>query len=340
MKFQVTPELAKTLKVVRVQRGISSKEVADHLGKSPSYVSKLEGGDVKYIGAEALTGLLCFLAGSEDFYGEVLPAVASALEGVVGSKVTDDQLWFIHYDVAVRPVEVPAGMTAELAAAYDELGVTPAAIAAHLNANIDSGMPDSFPANELLTLDSDGKQRLLARVEVTEDEVRGVVYETGHVTTYFFLYNVVHTMHRMRLYPGAAEKLPSDDAARLLRLTADYLGRWGVHSLMGFSHFISSEAFVARQAPMVGTEGGVIDELAGQLREVMAHDSLRTASQLGQFRETLAWDPAFALKLVGIPFSALGTLSHTNKQRLLEDVEALVERYDQLDEFAKRAEEY
>ena len=340
MKFRVTPELAKTIRTLRVQNDISSRDVAAHIGKSPSYVSKLESEDVKYLSEDVCTSLLSYVAGGGDFYGEVLPAVAEVLKFVADDAATREQVWFMHYDVNVRPVTLAADMAADMAASFAALGVGAEDVSAHLNANIDSEMSASFPANEMLLVEGQDTNRLMARVEISPEEVAGILEQPGYTTTYFLLYNVVHTMLRMRLYPGETHKLPSDDAALLLRLTSEYLTRWDVHSLMGFSHFISSDEFIERQSALVGSEGGVVEKVAGRLREVMAYDALGVASQLSEWLETLSWDSAFALKLASLPFSSLGELSHTNKTQLIAEIEALLDKYDQMDDFQKRAERY
>ena len=41
-KIVVTDKLADTIKMMRMQNGIKSKDLAEHLGKTPGYVSKLE----------------------------------------------------------------------------------------------------------------------------------------------------------------------------------------------------------------------------------------------------------------------------------------------------------
>ena len=40
-KYAVTPVLADTIKTVRLQNHVPSKAVAEHIGKSQSYMSKL-----------------------------------------------------------------------------------------------------------------------------------------------------------------------------------------------------------------------------------------------------------------------------------------------------------
>ena len=340
MKLRVTPELAKTLKTLRVQNAISARDVAAHLGKSPSYVSKLEGGDVKYITEDSCTSLLTYIAGGGDFYDEVLPAVAEVLAFVAEEDAMREQLWFMHYDVNRRPIVVPEAMMDDMAQACAQAGANAASMAAQLNANIDSKMTRSFPANEMTLMESDGTNRLLARVEIEESEVAGIISTPGYTTTYFLLYNVVHTMFRMRLFPGATEKLPHDEAVQLLRRTSEYLERWDVHSLMGYSHYIASDSFIERQSVLVGSESGIVEKVAGRLREVMAYDALGTANQLESWLETLAWDSAFTLKIASLPFASLGELSHTNKMQLVADIEALLEKYDQMDDFQKRTEKY
>ena len=340
MKFHVTPELAKTMKTLRVQKGISSRDVAACIGKSPSYVSKLEGGDVKYIAEETCTALLTFVAGGGEFYDEVLSAVFDVLKFVAEDGAMREQLWFMHYDVNARPVVISEGMAADMADSFAAVGATPKSIAAQINANIDSEMSPSFPANEMLLVEGEDTKRLMARVDISEAEVTGMLEAPGHTTCYFYLYNVVHTMLRMRLYPGATAKLPSDDAALLLRLTSQYLQQWDVHSLMGYSRYVASDEFIERQSALVGTEGGVVEKVAARLQEIMDYDALGTACQLMDWLETLSWDPAFALKVASLPFPSLGELSHTNKTQLIADIEALLEKYDQMDDFQKRAERY
>ena len=42
----VTPELAETLRGIRLQNKIQAKNLAAHIGKSPAFISKLESGNI------------------------------------------------------------------------------------------------------------------------------------------------------------------------------------------------------------------------------------------------------------------------------------------------------
>ncbi|WP_080797446.1 helix-turn-helix domain-containing protein [Arabiibacter massiliensis] len=340
MKFAVTPELARLIKTLRAQNGVGAKELAEHLGKSPSYVSKLEGGAVKFVERGTLADALCFAAGGGGLYEEALPSAVRLLRGSMEPGRLVDQVWLMHFDVVERPIRVPEGMAADMARNLAEMGVTTEGLAAFLNANVDSQMSDSFPANEMLVVDYDGKRRMLARVEIEESAIDQLIRERGATVRYFTLYNVVHALFRLKRFPDVMEKLPPDDAATVLRCAAAYMERWGVHSLIGYSHFLSSDEFIEHQRPLAAAEVGIVERIGERLREVSAHDPLHAVSQLNAFYDTLEWDPAFALKVMGMPFAVLDDLSFSNKRRLLDDIRELVERYDRMEEFERKIESY
>lgn len=340
MKFRVTPELAKLLKTFRVQSGVSAKDLAAHLGKSRSSVSKLESGEIRSIERDQLVDMLSFIAHSDDFYGQALPSAVKLLQSTMDAGRMVDQVWLMQFDVIERTVDVPGAMAADIARNLGGMGVSVGQLVEFANANIDSQMPRTVPANEVVTLGNGGPNRLIARIDLVKEEVEGVVGGTRPQTTYFKLYAIVHAMCRLQRHPNEATKLPPEGAAAVLRCAADYMGRWGIHSLIGFSHFLSSDEFIEYQAPLAPPSKDAVERTAALLREVVAHDPLHAIGQLDVLCETLEWDPAFALKVMGMPFSNLGAMSFSNKRRLLGEMAALVERYERMDGFERKIESY
>lgn len=339
MKFSITPELAKLIKTLRVQSGVSAKDLAERIGKSRSYVSKLESGSIRSIDRDALTRVLCVAADDDDLYGGVLPAAVKLLRSTMEPQRMVDQMWLMEYDVIERTVSVPAPMSDDIRRTLDQAHISAARLVAFANANIDSQTPLSTPANELVIEGDRGKSRLLARIQISEDEVNRLM-EGGATTSYFMLYVIVHALFRLRLYPSVETKLPPDDAARVLRCVASYMDRWDIHSLVGFSHFLSSDEFIAYQTPLAGAAPDVFDRIASQLREVASYDSANALTRLNAFDETLSWDPAFALKVMGLPFSHLGDMSFANKRALLAEIEEAVNRYTRMDDIERKMESY
>ena len=340
VKFVVTPELAKALKTLRVGNDLSSKDLAEHIGKSPSYVTKLEKGSIRRIEQEVLTEILLFVTCSESFYEQALPAVVSVLSGMLDGGRPFEQVWLMQYDVSDRPVRLSSDMVADMSERLRAIGVSAEELVKLMNANIDSQAPLSFPANQVTLVDCDGMPRMLSRISLSLDEVEGVFGGTADTVPYFMLYSIVHSLHREEQFPGVRKKLPPESAISVLRSTDAYMEKWGVRSLMGYSHFLASDEFVLQQLPLVSSGEGVVDRLADQLREFFEYDSLQALSSLNNLCETLEWDPAFAMKLFGIPFADLGETSYTNKRRLLEEIQQAFNRYNQMGDFDKRIETY
>lgn len=344
MKFSVTPELAILLKTIRTQNGISSKDLAAEVGKSPSYISKLEAGLVKTIQKELLTNIITFISDGTDFFEECLPAAIKTLDSFMEPRRMLNQTWLYQYDVVDRPIEMPEAMIDDMNARMEELGIDTATLTLWANANVDSEMSSSFPVNTVLAVPYDEDVRLLVRVQIDEEDVAALFSKKCTTTCYLTVYNLVFILMRLTEFGDIRKKLPPEQAIVVLKDAATYMGRYQVHSLTGFSHMLSSEDFTDRQKtlawPYEAPEDSTLKEAVTFFKEAMDHDAINTKKALDTFMDTLGWDPAFTLKLISINFSELEGLSFQNKKNLLEEIEALVERYNQMPDFDKKLETY
>lgn len=340
VKYAVTPELATLLKTLRMQSGISAKDVARHEGKSPSYISKLEGGSVKSVDKDILTSMLEYSTGGMSFYDDVLPSAYRTLRAFIEPYRLPAQVWLFDYDAADRMVRIPPDMVEDVRRHMGELGVSAAELARFVNANIDSELGEGFPANRFVALDYEGAPRLLFRAEVSVDALERFLACEMAEASYMLVNNLLFSLIRIELFPQVETKLPPDDAVTVLRNTADYMDRWGFHSLVGYSHLMSSPDFVRYQGKLAVEKNNVPERIAAILSQVVDANPLTAINQLNVFCDTLEWDPSFAVKLLGIPFSDLNGMSFSNKARLLRDIQALVDSYDALPDMRKRLEDY
>ena len=342
MKLLITPQLSTLIKTLRVQNGVSAKDLAAHIHMSPSYVSKLEGGSVRYIEKELLTSILCFVTCSEDFYGVVLPAATNLLMSMIDKVHLVDEIWLLQYDVIDRQVEVSVNMAAELKQIMEKNGITKEAILTYANSNIDSELNSDFPANEYVSLDYEGTRRLLIRVYLTEEAYDLVLNPSSNIATapYSVVHQVVYAITRLTISSDIKVKLPANHASEALYQTSIFMDKWNIHSLVGMSHFLSSDEFIQHQLPLANRKTDALSCLVEQLQRASEYDSLAVSTQLSALSRTMEWDAAFALRLIGINFAALGDMSHTNKVKLLNDIEALIQKYDQMSDYEKNLEAY
>lgn len=339
MKFSVTPELALLLKTMRAQSGLSAKSLAERIGRSPSYVSKLENGEVKSVEKGLLIDVVTTLSDG-GLFETALPAAMRVLESFMEPSRLTSQAWLLQLDVVERQVSIPAAMAADLQAHLDDAGLDVPGLVRFVNANIETGLGAGFPANQIAAIDYEGQPRLAVRVSLDEASVACALRSEDTTLSYLAVDNIVFSLFRLAMFPDTVGKMPPEQAVPVLRRTASYMEQWGIHSLTGFSHLVSSDEFVARQEPLARSKPHVIDRIAEALEEVAQHDALNAANQLNTFYETLQWDPAFALKLMGIPFSDLGDAGFRTKRQLLGEVQGILDRYEQLPDLEKRLEEY
>ncbi len=340
MKYEVTPELAKLIKTMRVQNEVSAKDLAEHIGKSRSYISKLESGSIHTIDRDLLTQVLSIASRGDSFYDDVLSIAVKILRSTIDPERIVDQMWLFGYDVVERVIAVPPAMALDMANNLANAGISASDLVAFSNANIDSQIPPSFPANEFFLENHGGRRRLLMRINITEDDVSTVLNRKNAHITYFMLYTIVHAMFRLRAHPTTTTKLPVDEAADILRRVASYMDRWNIHSLIGYSHFLSSDEFIAHQMPLAQNREDVFDRIAQRLRVIASYDAAHTAEQMSAFEATLEWDPAFAMKIMEMPFAHLGDMSFSNKRKLLSELQGIFDSYAAMDEMERRMESY
>ena len=348
MKFYVTSELALLLKTLRTQNKIPSKELADRIGKSNSYISKLESGDVKNIKEEDLTRILTIITGGGDFYQKVLPDAVKCLHSFLEPDYIFDQLWLIQYDVIERPVTVSEEGRRKIISLMEQRHITARQLSELINSNADSEMDDSFPPNEYVAMEHNGSTRLLVRTVIPEETIRRVIEEADFPTTYYTVQVMAFCLFRLVLFPDIRGKMPSETAAQVLRASAAFMDELGVASLTGFVHLISSESYIQANTTPSNfltslnntVEHPLLDPFRDLFQEFARHNPTRTAQVIDTLNKNLSWDPGFMLKLMEAPFYQLGNLSYTCKKQLIEEILATLARYDDMNDFEKKFETY
>ena len=344
MKFFVTPELAVLLKTLRTQNRVAAKDLANHIDKSYSYISKLESGEVKSINKDDLTQILTYITGGGDFYSEVLPNVYRVLKSFVDKSHMLEQLWLIQYDVMERTVTVSEDMADEIKEIFEALKISPEGFAETINQNADSELPDTFPANEIIALDNNGVIRLVARMYITKEQIENLLFKKDMRLRYNTLQSILFMLFKMQKYPGISTKLPPDEAADVLRTSAAIMEKYDVHSLMGYSHLISSEEYTSKHRYSVSSfksiDENTVLEIVELLDEASKHAPMNAAVAMETFKKNLGWDVGFMFKIMECKFYSLGYMSYSNKKNMAKEISDILDKYSNLSDFEKKYDTY
>lgn len=347
MKFKVTPQLPIVIKTMRNQNNISSKELAYHIEKSFSYVSKLESGDVKNILEEDLTKILIFINGGGDLFEDVLPQVVRTLRSFCTPEEMINQLWLFHYDAAIRPIKLPDEMIDDINEKLNSCNTSYEQFAEQINRNADSELSEDFAANEILSLEYYGKPRIMIRSYVQINQLEDIFNKVNTSATYNMVQFIVYELHRLMLYPEKETKLDSTQAKAVLKASAAYMDRFNIHSLTNFAHLLASDEYIdntTRGGKVVSslntTNDFALNELIKILNEAIKHEPLRTSQAINTICDNFMWDASFTLSVMSIPFNRLETLSYTHKKDMLKQINKLFEKYEAMSDFEKKFELY
>lgn len=347
MKFKVTPQLPIVIKTMRNQNNISSKELAYHIEKSFSYVSKLESGDVKNLLEEDLTKILIFINGGGDLFEDVLPQVVRTLRSFCPPEEMINQLWLFHYDAAIRPVKLPDEMIDDMNEKLNSCNTSYEQFAEQINKNADSELSEDFAPNEVLALEHYGKTRIMMRSYVQINQIEDIFNKVNTSTTYSMVQFIVYELHRLMMYPKRESKLASEQAREVLKASAAYMDRFNIHSLTNFAHLLSSDEYIDNMTGGINvvsslntTNDFALNELIKILNEAIKHEPLRTSQAIDNLRDNFMWDASFTLSVMSIPFNRLETLSYTHKKDMLKQINKLFEKYEAMSDFEKKFELY
>ncbi len=344
MKFHVTPELATLIKTLRSQNKVSAKDLAEHVDRSRSYISKLEGGAIQTIQKEDLTKILSFITDGNDFYNEKLIEIVRVLRSFMDPTRMNQQLWLIQYDCAERQIPVTEGLLNYFKTTLKELRVTPWHLAELVNANIDSELSDQLPSNEYLDLSYQrGSHMLVIRMEISEEELVEIVGKQRSTATYSVLFSLVFTLEKVREYPEMEPLIP-DDARKVLRRASAILDGAQVHCLTDYGTMVNSVELLAGQEELYNSfdaiDPGIISNILYRFGELMDYDTNGTVDALKIFSDSLQWDPAFVMQILRIPFRDLEGMSYSNKKKMLTELQDVFDTYASMSALERKIEEY
>lgn len=342
VKFIVTDELSFLIKTFRQKSKTTAKTLSIMLEKSQSYISKLENKEIKSIQEPELTSIFRQLIPGDDFWLDKLPAVLQAYNELFGKQNLEQQIWLLHYDAILRPLPVPPQMIDDLNARLERLGITRSQLASLIEENRDSGMSSAFPSNQFVEYNLKGTMLLLLRFQISEADLSALL-DKNLATSHYYILNGLAFMG-LRLDKFGDKKLAADQAAELMRATAIYLDSYGVYSLADYNRTIEMRNVIGKEQALLtvfdATNSEVINEIVDLFQAASECDLLNTIKDLSAFRDNLQWDCGFMFKLICQPYDNLGRISFSLKKQLLEEMEALLRKYDKIPDVQKTFESY
>jgi len=346
MKEGVTAELAILIKTLRTKHRIQAKDLAEHIEKSYSYISKLENGDVKTINRDELTKILIYITEGNDFYEDSMPEIFETLNTISGRSVILEQRWFLNYDVALRPVEITSGITEDMAELMQRAGLTPREVTELVNENADSEISERYQENTIIILHEKNVPRVLLRSIVTNDDVESLTgLGNKGIISYHKLSAVLFILYKQIFAPEDKHKKINPDRGRdVLKAEAAFYDKHQIHSLTSYMQYLSSDEYLDTHRNAISSLNPIDDasvmKIADMMNQAAKLDSTNSAIMIEHLQHNMEWDIGFMFKIFDMPFFTLSEMSYTNKKKLLEELFDVIKKYAEMSDFEKKLERY
>ena len=135
LKIKLSEATGLRLKEFRTQYKVKAKDVAEMLGKSPAYISKLEKGQIQQIDKIEFEKILNFIANDADGYYRFFEEFAER----ANIKDLENDLAFRNFDMLERKIPVNNNLINFIKEMMKELGISIHQLTNYINENEDLG---------------------------------------------------------------------------------------------------------------------------------------------------------------------------------------------------------
>ena len=351
-KFNVTPELASMLKSTRVQYHITAKDIAEHIGKSRSYMSRLENGDIKTIEEKELTAIFKFIYGNDDSDPTLLDSVLEDIYNRLDISYSDEeikkQLWFDNYDTVMRRIPIPSELIDDISIRMRKIGLSISELSRRINAN-EGILPqitnkDDYPYNEWQAHVEDHKvQFYFIKISLPEQEIEDILNGVTQTTNYISLLSISYYLHKIEKF-GQEVSVPGDDNDELTHVAIDYLNKYKFFSIAEKNRLASlaksAEEFDSLISHFDRENQQLVGKIIAAYKTFSEYDIQQSNQMLSKYLSNIEWDIGFMMVLQNLEYFKMNGLSFNNKKQFLVEVRNLIEKYQKLPEQKKNIDLY
>lgn len=342
----VTPELAETLRSIRLQNKIQSKKLAEHIKKSPAYISKLEKGSIQTIDTDELYSILQYISG-ENESTELAEQIYKSLKIKYSPKEIEEQLWFTNYDTVECLVPIPRNLIDEINSRINVLGVSRNYLNSRINAN-EALSPAEQNDSSIITNQWYHQNKVVGgaqsiKIELPENQMNNILDGIIEVAPYVFVFCILFYVLKIEKY-GEKILLTDEENSMLMKETTSILNAHKFFSIQEKNALIvekqSKEEIHEVLSSFDKDNIEILMDILGGFRFASEHNIKSTNAQLKQFSINLHWDLGFMLRLVSLDYCVLEKTSFRNKKSLLAEIESIIQKYADLPDSQNIIEEY
>ena len=351
-KFLLNEKCVNMIKTLRIQHNVKVNTIAVALGKSPSYITKLERGIIKSIEEDELKKIFASIFGQteeiESLLDKNLNQIFEELSRVMNDTEIKHQVWFMNYDTVFRILPVSPALSRNLSDRLKALNMDIVSLCDRINANEEltdeeRNNKDNHKNRWNAVIKNGTIDHTYIFMKVDSVDVRRVLkYEVGNAN-YILVYAIAYYIAKIEKF-GNEINVSHDDIRVLQKETIEYLNKYKFYTLMhkrqSARMAASKEEYMEKLSSFDQDNLELMEGVVGHFARLSETFVSRTNKYLKVLNSNLDWDAGFMMALMSIPFSELGNLSFNSKQEMLNEINQVVKKYKNLPDEKKIIENY
>lgn len=343
----VTKELSESIKSMRLQNKIAAKNLAEYIGKSPSFITKFEKGDINTIEEDELNAIFKFISNEDSSFDEIIEKIYSTLRFKYSHKEIEEQIWFANYDTVKRKIPIPNELIDEINNRMKFANITPEYLLSRINANESLTEEENnnltIPYNTWWAKDKDSAQIQIIKIYFNINDLIDILNKKLDVSPYIFMLSIAFYLIKIETYKDQVI-ISEDENIELMKKASSLLNGYKYYSLAVKGNLISEVKSKEEQYELLSNFDKdnivIVNNIIKKIKFLSDSNIKSTNNYLKQFDINLEWDMGFMIKLVSFQFESLGKLSYSQRKELLEKIDLLINEYKNVPEDRKRIETY
>ena len=344
-KIVVTDRLADTLKMLRTQNGIKSKDLAEHLGKTPGYISKLEKQEVKNIDTETVEAIFAFILGEDYKKTEIWEQVYASLQIKYSKAEIDEEIWFTNFDTVYRHIPIPDTIIEYFNNKIETLEITRDLLLQRINSNealSDDEKNDLNIKPNIWYSVTPGKGSLI-KISMSENMLSDILDKKRLSSPYVFVYCILYYLVKIEKY-GELVEIEENQNIQIHQEVTSILNEHKFYSIVERDNIVSkaqSEQEIQELLSSFDNDNAkLISEILSELKFASEIDIRVTNDRLNAFLKNLSQDTWFTLKIISLDYHLLETVDMDHRKTFIREVESLIQKYTDTQKNIKNTETY
>ena len=328
-KIMITGELAEAIRGLRNENKVSAKSLAEHIGKSQSYVSKLEKGHLKTISKSELDNILSFVIHDSHSYLDRVNEILKLATYRYSSKEMEEQVWFSNYSSVFCEIPIPSELIDDINQRMKEHNISVEYLCTRINANefimsdidIQNLVESKYPINEWFEYPQ-GSKKIIIIMRVKLERLIKVLEKKFTSVNYVLLQAVTQYLFKIMRYKDLVN-ISVDESEMIARDAKSYLQFYNYYPISEKYRRIQA----AEQLSIPDQENQYEISRLNEFIRIRSDLNLeRTNKNLISLNRNIEWNSAFIEKMVTLPFADLGSTSYSFNKKILDQFEDILNK--------------